>query len=222
MRLIKAVIFDFDGTIINTEAAVFEAYKNFLAEEYRYELSLEGFAQIVGTTDDVLLSNVEAHVGTPIDRTVLAKGVSEELNNTKQHLVLRTGFLDVIQQLQAQDIQLALASSSGRRWIDEFLEQHELREYFPIIHTADDVEEVKPNPALYTNSIEALKVDKEEVFAVEDSVNGSLAAIRAGINCLVIPNNITRGSNFHEQTEVIQSYDEFDLARYLQKKAWQK
>lgn len=222
MRLIKAVIFDFDGTIINTEAAVFETYKKFLREEYRYDLSLKEFSMIVGTTDDVLLNIVDETLETPIDRKHFAQNVKEELYRAREDLVLRTGFLDVLKKIQAQDVQLALASSSGRIWIDDFLEKHQLKEYFPIIHTADDVDEVKPHPALYTKSVEALGLDKEDVFAVEDSANGSLAAVRAGLNCLVIPNSITAGSTFHENTQIINSYDEFDLSHYLKKAAWKK
>lgn len=220
--MIKAVIFDFDGTIIDTESAVFEAYRGLLMEEYQYDLSLEKFVQIVGTTDGALFDLIDETLENPIDRTLFAEKVSLQLTKVKGQLVLREGFFDTLKSLKEQGIQLALASSSKREWVVWFLERHKLTEYFPIIFTAENVDEVKPNPALYIKTLEALGLDQDEVVAVEDSVNGSLAAIRAGINCLIIPNEVTKALKFHEESHIIESYADFDLGHYLKKETWKR
>jgi len=220
--LIKAVIFDFDGTIIDTESAVFETYRGLLMDEYLYDLSLETFSSIVGTTDGALFDLIDKTLENPINRKLFTEKAHLQLTKVKDQLVLREGFLDILKNIKEKGLQLALASSSKREWIVGFLEQHKLTEYFPIIFTAEDVDEVKPNPALYIKSLEALGLDQDEVIAVEDSANGSLAAIRAGINCLVIPNEVTQALEFHKEAHIIESYADFDLSHYLKKATWKR
>ncbi|MFK4997150.1 HAD-IA family hydrolase [Bacillus sp. N9] len=119
-------------------------------------------------------------------------------------------------------MKLAVASSSKYDWVGGFLELHGLSEYFPIIFTADDVEEVKPNPALYLKALAALGVQPDEAIAIEDSANGSLAAIRAGIHCVIIPTELTKSLQFHEKAHLIDSFADFDLGRFLQKEYWEQ
>ena len=99
--------------------------------------------------------------------------------------------------------------------------QKSLSEYYRV-NSLENVDEVKPNPALYIKTLEALGLDQDEVVAVEDSVNGSLAAIRAGINCLIIPNEVTKALKFHEESHIIESYADFDLGHYLKKETWKR
>ncbi|MBS4177881.1 HAD family hydrolase [Lederbergia citrea] len=218
--MIKAVIFDFDGTIVDTESAWFDIYRAVLKAEHQYDLSLKDFVKIVGTTDEALFDFIDQSLDSPLDRKLFGEKVKEQFKEIKEQLVLREGFLEILESIKDSGVQLALASSSKRDWVVGFLDRYELTEYFPIIFTAEDVQEVKPNPELYIKTLEALGVDPDEAVAVEDSANGSLAAIRAGINCLIIPNDVTRSFEFHEKAQLIESYAEFDLVRYLKKETW--
>ena len=218
--MIKAVIFDFDGTIIDTETPWFDIYQTRLKVDYDFHLPLEEFAKVVGTTNGSLFDYIDQSLAIPIDRLLFKEKAHSQYLKIKDDLPLRDGFLDILNGIKNGGIQLALASSSTREWVVGYLDKHGLTDYFPIIHTAEDVEEVKPNPALYIKTLEALGIKADEAIAVEDSVNGSLAAIRAGINCLVIPNGMTKTLTFHENTILIDSYSEFDLTRYLKKETW--
>ncbi|MCJ8008323.1 HAD family hydrolase [Lederbergia wuyishanensis] len=218
--MIKAVIFDFDGTIIDTETPWFEIYQTVLKDDYHFDLTLEEFVKIVGTTNDTLFDKIDQTLKEPMDRLLFKERTHEHYLKIKDDLPLRDGFLETLQRIQENGIKLAIASSSHREWIVGFLEKYNLTEYFPIICSAEDVEEVKPNPALYIKAIEALGIEPDEAVAVEDSVNGSLAAIRAGINCLIIPNDVTKSLTFHENAKLIQSYAEFDCDHYLRKDTW--
>ena len=100
-------------------------------------------------------------------------------------------------KLQEKGIRMAVASSSDRNWIEGFLKQYGLLHYFPIIVSSDDVEEVKPNPEIYNVVLRKLGITAEEAIAVEDSYNGSIASISAGIHTLIIPNDVTRSLSFH-------------------------
>ena len=70
-----------------------------------------------------------------------------------------------------------------------------LRHYFQCICTREDVERTKPDPALYSQAVRCLGVDPSEAVALEDSPNGALAAKRAGLKCIVVPNSVTRRFN---------------------------
>lgn len=218
--MIKAVIFDFDGTIIDTESAWFDIYRALLKEEHDFDLTLEEFVKIVGTTDGALFDFIDESLEAPLDRALFKEKVQSQFVKIRNQLMPREGFLDILESIKNSGVQLALASSSRRDWIVGFLEEHGLMDYFPIILSADDVEEVKPNPALYIKTLEALGIEPEEAIAVEDSDNGSLAAIRAGINCIIIPNEITKALSFHEKGRLLNSYADFDLGVYLKKEAW--
>lgn len=93
-------------------------------------------------------------------------------------------------------MKIGLASSSDRKWVTFFLEELNLLEYFDIIQTKDDVEKVKPDPALYQNVINYFGIDPSEAIAFEDSANGSKAAIAAGLKFVIVPNKITENITF--------------------------
>ena len=156
--MIKAVIFDFDGTIIDTETAWFEIYRTLLKEDHQFDLSLEEFVKIVGTTNETLFDFIDQSLESPLDRNGFTEKAQEQFLKIKDGLVLRDGFLEILESIKDSGVQLALASSSTRDWVVGFLNQHGLTDYFPVIFTAEDVEEVKPNPALYVKTLEALGI----------------------------------------------------------------
>lgn len=211
-RVKKAVIFDFDGTIIDTESAWFDIYQEILKEQHGFNLTLEEFVKVVGSTDGALFDFIDESLDVPMDRTMFHAQVNARFETIREQLALRDGFLDTVKQLKQRGMLLAVASSSRLTWIEGFLKQYGLLEYFPIIVSAEDVEEVKPNPAIYNVALERLGVTADEAIAVEDSYNGSIAAISAGVHCLIIPNDVTRSLSFHEKGQLIGSFADFDYA----------
>ncbi|MDW0110580.1 HAD family hydrolase [Sporosarcina aquimarina] len=208
----KAVIFDFDGTIIDTESAWFDIYTEILKEQHGFNLTLEEFVKVVGSTDGALFDFIDESLDVPMDRTIFHDQVNSRFETIREQLALRDGFLETAEQLKKRNIKLAVASSSSRNWIEGFLTQYGLLEYFPIIVSADDVDEVKPHPAIYQVALNQLGITADEAIAVEDSYNGSIAAISAGIHCLIIPNDVTRSLTFHEKGQLIESFADFDYS----------
>lgn len=206
----KAVIFDFDGTIIDTESAWFDIYQEILKEQHGFDLTLEEFVKIVGSEDGALFDFIDSSLEVPVDRTTFHDQVNERFETIREQLALREGFLETADKLKEQGILMAVASSSDRNWIEGFLKQYGLLEYFPIIVSADDVSKVKPDPEIYEVTLKRLGVTADEALAVEDSYNGSIAAISAGIHTLIIPNDVTRSLSFHEKGQLIESFSDFD------------
>lgn len=208
----KAVIFDFDGTIIDTESAWFDIYQQILKERHGFDLTLDEFVKVVGSTDGKLFDRIEETLGFTLDRAEFHELVNARFEIIREQLTLRDGFLETAKQLEARGIAMAVASSSTREWIEGFLTKYGLISYFPIIVSADDVETVKPDPAIYLTALDRLGVTADEAIAVEDSYNGSIAAISAGIHCLIIPNDVTRSLSFHEKGQLMESFADFDYA----------
>ncbi|MFJ5716126.1 HAD family hydrolase [Neobacillus sp. NPDC093127] len=208
--IIKAVIFDFDGTIIDTETIWFEVYQEILKETYEIELPLEEFAKSIGTTDEEFFQYIENQTGMKIDQENIEKLATERFLAKKGILAVREGVKEKLDEAKELGLKIGLASSSSREWVEGFLRQFELWEYFSVIKTKEDVTKVKPDPALYIKALAELQVEPQEALAIEDSLNGALAAIEAGMECVVIPNQVTSFLTFHEKT--IRSETFFDFS----------
>jgi beta-phosphoglucomutase-like phosphatase (HAD superfamily) len=98
---------------------------------------------------------------------------------------------DYVEEADRRKLKLAVASSSGRRWVVGHLERLGVAHRFDAIKTADDVERVKPAPDLYLAAVAALGLKPYEAIALEDAPNGLHAAKRAGLFCVAIPNALT-------------------------------
>ena len=196
---IKAVIFDFDGTIIDTETIWFHVFQELLEEKFKLDLPLEEFAKSIGTTDEAFFQYIERQTGMKINPSELNTLAKERFLEKRGMLEVREGVKDKLDEAKGLGYKIGLASSSSREWVEGFLRQFDLWDYFSVIKTSEDVAKVKPDPELYLKSLEALQVKPQEALAIEDSLNGALAAIEAGMKCIVIPNQVTAFLNFHEK-----------------------
>jgi putative hydrolase of the HAD superfamily len=212
---IKAVIFDFDGTIIDTETIWFQAYKEVLLEEFGIKLPLEEFAKIIGTTNEVLFQYIENQVEIKVDPHLIHKLTDQRFLEKKGILDVREGVRKKLIEAKQLGLKIGLASSSSREWVEGFLRQFELWNYFSVIKTKEDVIKVKPDPALYLKALEDLEVEPQEALAIEDSANGVLSAVEAGLKCIVIPNQVTALLNFHEKSIRSESFLDIDFKTYL-------
>lgn len=190
--MIKALIFDFDGTIIDTETAWYVAFRN-AYKEHDVELTLEMYSQCIGTSLKTFnpYEYLITDLNLPIDRDEFRESVQLQHATLMQNEQIRPGIKQYLESAQEAGLKLAVASSSKRDWVEKHLDMLGLKDYFEVISTADDVSTVKPNPELYTKTLELLGVEASEAIAIEDSPNGAYAATAAGIHCLVVTNTIT-------------------------------
>jgi len=208
--VIKAIIFDFDGLIIDTESVWFEAYKEVLVD-YEIQLTLEKFSEVVGTHDDVLFSYIEENSSIPFEKEILESKVSELVQIKLGEPVLRESVEDYLIAAKQAGLKIGLASSSSRAWVEGFLKQMNIFNYFEVIRTKEDVLDIKPDPELYLKAIEALGIDATEAIAFEDSLNGLLAARKAGLHCVIVPNSVTANLVFEDYSLRLSSMAEKSL-----------
>ncbi|MBA2173685.1 HAD-IA family hydrolase [Halobacillus locisalis] len=213
--MVSVVIFDFDGLVFDSETYDLQSFEH-LYQTYDLSFLKEQWTESIGSTlsFDPYAKLLETK----------AKLSREKVRNERQELYLaflndsspREGVEDYILHAKSEGIHVALASSSTRSWIDHHLKQLGMEESFDYLCTADDVEEVKPSPELYVNVLEHFSVLPEEALVFEDSPNGSLAAIRAGIPCVVIPNETTKDLIFDERIALrLETMGEFRLSELL-------
>lgn len=190
--MLRAVVFDFDGLILDTERIEFVAFQS-IFEEHGHVLTLEKWSGCVGT--DLSIYNPYDHldelVGRALDREEIRSRRLSKLAQLIETEQARAGVEAYLQEAQALGLRIGLASSSTREWVTGHLSRIGLLDYFETIHTKDDVAKVKPDPELYRRAVESLGVSPEEAVAFEDSPNGALAAHRAGLKCVIVPNSVT-------------------------------
>lgn len=218
MKVMKAVIFDFDGTIIDTETMWYEIFTEVLHKDYNFQLSLDEFVKCVGVSDQILYDYIQKELGDSLDLEMLKNSLQEKHHLKKDSLEVREGILELLESFKQKGFKIGLATSSSLDWVQPFLERFEIAHYFETIKTKDDVKNIKPDPELYIRALEDLIVKPDEAFAIEDSVNGSAAAIAAGMTCIVIPNQVTAHLTFHQECKVYEKISEIALGELIQNK----
>lgn len=123
----------------------------------------------------------------------------------------RPGVGEFLERVEAAGLRLAVATTGSLAWVEPLLELHFGRDRFAVVVGGDDVKETKPDPAAYLIALERLGLEPSEAVAVEDSPPGLEAARRAGLACVVVPNDYTRGQDFSGAALVAGSFEDLDV-----------
>lgn len=214
--MIRAVIFDFDGTVIDTETAWYIAFRD-AYKEHGVDLTLEMYSLCIGTSLQAFnpYEYLVVNLHLPIDLDSFRQSVHERHASLMDAEKMRPGIMDYLNSARAKRLKIALASSSKLDWVEKFLEKLQIREYFDCIRTANDVKHVKPDPELYLQTLQCLGVTADEAIAIEDSPNGAKAAVAAGVHCVVVPNTITKLLEFERFSQMANSLTEIDFDELL-------
>ncbi len=184
--MIKAVIFDHDGTLVDSEPVHYQMWCDALAE-HGVQLARRFYTERMSgkpTIDSARLL-VETHA-LKVTAKALHDSKTERLrhNLQTQPFPLFAETLPLLEWLRAREVPMAIASGAARHEVDSSLEAHKLKPYFKIVSTREDVEHNKPAPDVYAHAATGLALAPEACLAIEDSDSGQLAATRAGMTCL--------------------------------------
>ena len=190
---INALIFDFDGLILDTEVPIYQSWLE-LYQAYGGSLPLSFWIGTMGTaeTDVDLFDMLEGQIGRRLDRDRLSPERWAREAELIQTQTIRPGVQAYLEAARKRDFRIGLASSSSCEWVTGHLARLDLLSYFDCIRASNDVPRTKPDPALYLAALQCLQVSADQAVAFEDSPNGVLAAKRAGLFCVAVPNDITR------------------------------
>lgn len=191
---IKALVFDFDGLILDTESPTYRAWQE-LYVEHGCELPFDEWVKCIGHADDARAwdpcSHLERLLGQPVDREALQLRRRARRDALMAVEVVRPGVEAYLAEAHRRGLGLAVASSSPHAWVDAHLERLGLLRHFATVKCAGDVPRAKPEPDLYLAAVEALGVAPSAAIAFEDSPTGLWAAKRAGLFAVAVPNAIT-------------------------------
>ncbi len=214
--MIQALLFDFDGTLWDSETVIFEAYRR-LYDEHGQSLSLEAWTPAVGTLDGFdPMADLEARLGRALDRATVDPW--ERVDDLMVGIDLRPGVRDWLAAAAARRLRCAIVSSNDSSWIRHHAERLGIADLFSVIVEADgDIERAKPNPVLYREALHELGIQPGRAVAVEDSPHGIAAAKGAGLFCLAVPNEVTRSLDLAAADLVIASFADLTLEEVLER-----
>ena len=184
--MVKTVIFDMDGVLVNSEPLHHEVslvhYK-----ELNIEVTNDIFATFTGNSNKMIYQKLKDRfeLQQEIEDLILAKNnLFIDAFDKKEDLELMPGVKDLIIDLHKNGVQLIVASSSEMEIINKVFERFDLNQYFTHKVSGNDFPESKPNPAIFIKAASYSKAPIEECVIIEDSTNGIKAAKAAGIFCI--------------------------------------
>lgn len=215
--LARAIVFDFDGLILESESPIFNSVGQ-VFQEHGVELTLDAWSRVIGGagTGHDIYAHLEERIGRSVDREALREDVRSRHRAVVWSLPAQEGVEEYIAHAKERGLRLAVASSSSSEWVNGQLERLGLSRHFEAVLTRDDVERTKPAPDLYLAAIRRLGVASHEAIAIEDSPNGVTAAQAAGMFCLAVPNDITRAMQIDHADVIADSLASFPLASLLE------
>jgi len=215
--MIRALIFDFDGLILDTEGPVFQSWQE-LYQKFGCVLDLATLAGYIGMSPGSidLFTPLETCLGRPVDRLILEPQRERRELTLIAEQPIRPGVLAYLTRARQLGLLIGLASSSPCTWVTGHLERLDLIKFFDVIQAAEDVAHTKPDPSLYQTVLHNLGLRPDQAIAIEDSPNGILAARRAGLFCLAVPNPLTRQLSLDQASLQIDSLADLPLEALLE------
>jgi len=183
--VIKGIIFDFDGVIVDTEKKRFRDLRQILAKK-NISLHQEAFPELIGRKTEVFIK--EAFPNLPADIILKVADERREKNmiNIKRNKLL-PGIRNLLHHLKSRKYKLALATGTEKSLVKSVLETNKLMDYFDVQVTGEDFRSSKPNPECYKAALKKLRLSNKEVIIIEDSAAGVNAGKKLGITVFGIP-----------------------------------
>lgn len=213
--MIKALIFDFDGLILDTETPEYHSWQE-IYQARGCDLPFAKWSECIGTANvfdpyDYLAEQS----GKAVDRPALQAQRRARFAQLIADEPILPGVESYLRDAKRLGLRLGVASSSSRAWVEGHLRRLQIDTLFDCTNCSDDVERVKPDPALYLRALDKLGIRADEAIAFEDSPNGALAASRAGLFCVIIPNPMTRQMIFAAGDMTLSSLSSLPLETLL-------
>jgi beta-phosphoglucomutase-like phosphatase (HAD superfamily) len=213
---VRALLFDFDGTLVDTEAAAYRSWQEVFVER-GHELALDRWVAAVGTLDGFdPLDELERLSGTAVDRETLTARQLRRERELGDLELLRAGVSDYLSGARGLGLRVGIVTSSSTHWVERHLQRLGAAGGWSCIVAANrDATVAKPRPTLYLQALRQLGVPPDEAVAIEDSPNGVAAATAAGLYTVAVPNGVTAGLDLSRADLVVASLAELPLSELL-------
>jgi putative hydrolase of the HAD superfamily len=216
--VIKAVIFNFGGTILDTETPRYTSFQHAYREQGA-ELDWSRYAQCIGTGMQEFnpYEDLLSRMKLPVQLNSFRDSIRSRCAELTEQEQLRPGIMDALVRAKAMGLRIGLVSSLTRREMDPYLQTRGIMSYFDCIRTADDVTRLAPDPEAYQQTLQMLGVKPRQAVAIEDSPAGAAAAMTAGVYTAVVPNATTERLKFGHCHARLDSLDQIELPELLER-----
>lgn len=188
MKKKKAVIFDMDGLMIDSERVTWEGYQKECSLR-GYEMTLDFYMQLLGHPMAPVRKMMREHFGEsfPMEEIIHSVHHNMDLQFSTEGVPVKPGLMEILNYTKEHGYRTMVATSSDRDRVERILKYAKIEEYFNDIICGNEVSRGKPDPDIFLKGCNKLAVEPEEAYVIEDSEMGILAAFRAGIDVICVP-----------------------------------
>jgi HAD superfamily hydrolase (TIGR01509 family) len=204
-----AVLFDFDGVLVDTEWAIYQSWRR-VFEEHAHDLPLGIYTRCIGSDFQSWSpkTHLEELTGLAFDWHDLDARRQQEIMAELNGAGPMHGVCEMLAKLPALGLAAAVVSSSSHHWVDGWLEKLGLHCHFATTVCRGDAPRIKPAPDLFLEAARRLNLAPRDCLVIEDSVNGLRAAKEAGMRVWAVPNRVTDCLDFSGADRVFRSLAE--------------
>lgn len=212
---IRAVVFDLDGLMFNTED-IFNEVGREVCRRREKEMTRDLLQQMMGRrAPEAIALMIEYHGWSDTVQALIDETRELFFALAVDRLAPMPGLFELLAHIEARGLPKGVATSSARRYLDTILQQFDLLERFHFTLAAEDVTHGKPNPEIYIKAAERLNVAPHEMLVLEDSHAGSLAAANAGAVVISVPNDHSRYQDFRHAAAIASRLDDACVLKLL-------
>lgn len=212
---LSTVLFDFDGVIVDTEWAIYQAWLRTYQRE-GLDLPLSLYCRCIGSDFDTWSPKLHLEDLTKrrFDWDTMDKERQVEIRAELEGYGAISGIRETLAELDKRGILLAVVSSSSHSWVDGWLDKLGLTSHFREIVCKGDAPRIKPAPDLYLEAARKLAVVPNQCLVIEDSLNGLISAQAAGMKTWIVPNRVTSVLDFSSADRVFEDFEELGAALF--------
>ena len=213
----RALLFDFDGVVVDTEVAIYESWCA-IYREHGVELGLADWLPAVGSGTSTLpggafdaVSHLEGLIGRAVDRDAVVERRTRRRTELCDRARLLPGVADYLADARALGLKTGIVTRASDSWVEHHLARVGLEHAWDAVVCGNGAHGTAKS-TFYREALDRLGVSSEHAVAFEDSPHGVRAAKEAGVRCVAVPNAVTREAAFEEADVVLGSLAEQPLA----------
>jgi HAD superfamily hydrolase (TIGR01509 family) len=214
-RSIRAVVFDLDGLMFNTED-IFNEVGREVCRRRGKEMTRELLQQMMGRrAPEAIALMIEYHGWEDTVEVLIDETRTLFFEWAVDRLAPMPGLFELLTHIEQRGLRKAVATSSGRKYLEDILGRFDLLERFDLTLAAEDVTLGKPHPEIYLTAAERLGIEPEEMLVLEDSHAGTTAAVSARAVVISVPNDHSRYQDFSHARGIASRLDDACVLRLL-------
>lgn len=206
----KAIIFDMDGVIIDSEPLHFKLEKELL-EELGGKINKKEHEAFVGTTDYYMWKTFKGKFNLKYSVEEMIKIKKERFIENIHKIELVDNFYEFMLKMYEEGFLMGLASSNNKNAVDAIVKKFQLDKYLKFIISGEEVSKGKPNPEIFLTAAKKMNVKPSECLVIEDATNGITAAKSAGMKCIGLKSSNSGNQDLSKADLVINNFNELSL-----------